>query len=270
MTSLPIYLSSGSLVIVKVGDVVKAGDVLAKREVVKNVEIDLSAALRVSPKKVKKFLKKNPGDSVSEGDVIASRSKLLGMQEEKILSHVKGTVAKYDRNKGTVGIILHDGNMEDSEEEVRSPIDGVVELCDNDSSKPDTKSKILIKTDKNVLAGNLGVGGSVEGIVHLLTDEGNKPEEVVVQLHHMDTSIIGKILLGGIMDRDVLVKAIGMGVKGIIGANIPDLDIEYIKERGLGVPVINVEVGDFSKLVKWNAKKVFMNGSGKTILFLQK
>jgi hypothetical protein len=262
MTTLPIQLPSRSIVMVKPGDTVHVGDVVAKKEVLQEIAIDLAAAFRVAPKQVKKHLRKNPGDSVVDGEVIASRTKLFGMQEEKILSHVTGTVSKYDRTSGVLSVILQPEEESGGNEEIRSPIDGIVELCDND--------KILIKTDKNVLIGISGVGGVGEAEIYLLEEEKKLPSEVAVQLHHMDIKIIDKILLGGIMDRDVLVKAIGMGVAGVAAAHIRDEDMEYLKERAIDVPVIKVDSEDFPKLVKWNGKKVFMNGSGKTILFLNK
>lgn len=272
MTSLPINISSGFTILVKVGDSVSTGDILAKKEVIADVEINLAEAFSVNPKKVKKYLKKNPGDSIEEGETIASKSKLFGMKEEKIISHIRGTISKYDRNSGKLSVILQvkDEEAGGNFQEIVCPIDGTIELCDNGSSEPIRAGQILIRTDKNVLVGVLGTGEIVEAEIYLLEEDERKPEDVVVQLHHLDTKIIDKILLGGVFDRDVLIKAIGMGVKGVVGVVIRDVDIEYINSRSLGAPIVVIESKDLPQLIKWNGKKVFMNGNGKTILLLKK
>jgi hypothetical protein len=156
----------------------------------------------------------------------------------------------------------HNGFTEGDTQKILSPIDGVVDLCDND--------KILLKTEKDVIIGENGLGENAEGEVLLLIGESkNNSEPSPIELHQLDADCIGKIILGEKFDREVLMKAIGMGVTGIVGLDIEENDISYITDRHLTTPVIKVSAPDFSKLLMWKGKKIYMQGSNKTILLLQ-
>src|SRR5438309_2351910 len=147
MTSLPVLLSKGFSPLVKSGDVVTVGQILAQNIYKDDVIINLPNDLAIPLAKVKKVLKKNPGDTLSEGE-----------------------------------------------------------------------------------AANL--------------------------LYYLDSSAIGKIIVGGLLPRDVLVKGIGMGAIGIIGSEIEEADIAYIAEKKLPTPVIQIDTDAVQRLITWKGKKV--------------
>ncbi len=157
MTSLPVILSSGVESIVKAGDIVNAGQIIAKKATRTDYIVNLAHEFSSSIEKVRKTLRKNPGDNVKEGDVLAVKKNFFNLSEEKLLSRVSGTILRYERDTGNLIISrIPQGNFPD----IVSPVDGTVSICDND--------KIVISTDKDVYSGRKGSGGSVTGEVFIL------------------------------------------------------------------------------------------------------
>src|SRR3990167_6130955 len=129
------------------------------------------------------------GDKVIVGQVIAERNtkrwdekgdlgKLLGVSPQK--------VSKYD---GETGFIYIRGRREDAEtENLFSPVDGVVELCDN--------KKIVIKTDKEaILADKVSGKGIVWAETILLGEDEVGPDSIGVDPASINGKIRGKIIL---------------------------------------------------------------------------
>lgn len=264
MTSLPVLLPPGFLPRVTKGDHVAPGTILATLDRASEVRIDIPSVLQLPKRRVGSLLKKKPGDRVQKGDVIAVKRKLLGMKEDVIISSVEGTVLQFDREKGQLTLLStrgeESGGSRDHQslEHIVSPIDGVVEVCDND--------KILLSTDKDVLPVLSGIGGEVTGEVFVVAEsiQNKKP----VLLHQLGVESIGKIVVGRIFERDVLLKAVGMGTTGIIGAEIKDEDLAYVRGKHLSVPIVTVDTEVMRRLISWNSRRVYLQGEQKTILLL--
>ena len=269
MTSLPVPLSPGYIPTVRIGDSVKAGDTLAERKEQHEVSIDIPKTFGIPIKHTARTLRKNPGDRVRKGEVVASRTKTFGMVEDVIVSEIDGTVHRYERDRGQL-IILPDAQFERTESKggqaIFSPIDGVVELCDNDLSNG-RGGTIILQTDKDIIPGVAGAGGEMTGEIHTIQESHYDPEGKV-QLHFLDSRVIGKIVLGGTFARDSLVKAIGMGAAGVIGYEIRDEDLSHIAARHVRAPVVTVGKNDYLRLLQWHGKSVFVQGEAKTILLL--
>lgn len=261
MVTLPIPLPSGYYPKIQVGNQVTTGEILAKREVAPEIVIRIPEVLKIPIKHSAMTLRKNPGDSVQKGTILASKKRTFGINEDVIVSQVDGIFLRYERDTGAIVITPDASARADSEvsEEIRSPIDGIVEVCDND--------KILLRTDKDILLGKSGVGKDFTGIVHNIAQSQEDPEGKV-QLHFLDSAVIGTIIVGGSFDRDVLLKAIGMGVGGVIAYSIRDEDLSHIADRNLSTPVITIEKESYLKLLSWNGKKAYIQGEQKTILLL--
>lgn len=255
MTTLPIVLPPGFSILVHKGDTVKTGDILAKKEATHEIHLVLPEILQTTIKKAPKLLRKNPGDKIRKGDILAAKKKTLGLSVEVMQSEVDGTVLRYDRATGTLVLLPDAGTAEVSVNEIVCPIDGVVEVCDND--------KILLGTDKDVMQATGGIGGEVQGEV-LVISAGDER----VQLHQLNTSGIGKIILGGIFDRDSLVKAVGMGARGVIATEIRDEDFSYLYDRQMQTPVATVDQEGYNRLKTWNGKIIYLQGANKTVLLL--
>jgi len=257
MTALPIALPHGYIPDVKKGDVVKAGQVIAQKSETEEQVIHIVKELNISPAKARKALRKNPGDIISVGDVIAVKSGgFLGMQKESLLSRVEGTVARYERDTGTLAI---KASYDTLTQKLISPVDGTVSLCDNE--------KIVINTSKNAAVGIKGQGAVGEGEIFILKESLQDNSDNL--LYHLDSRAIGKIIVGGGLTREILIKGIGMGAAGIIAMQIADDDIAYVAHKKMQTPVVQAGPDAIKKLIEWKGKRVYLDGGSKSIIFLQ-
>jgi len=271
MTSLPIQLPKGYTPIVSEKDVVTSGQEIARKEAKKDVLINIPDAFGVPVRQAGKLLKKNPGDSIEIGDIIAKKTGKLGFGEKKLESKINGTILRFERDSGNVVIRLNrtdnlklitdnkvykDRNGLEADV-ILSPIDGIVSMCNN--------SQIVIDTDKDIILGLNGFGGSVSAEWQLLP--GGIDGEV--ELLHLDASCIGKVIIGGLFKTDVLLKAIGMEVAGVIGSEIGEEEYKYIEARHMHTPVVDLSRKDLEAITESKHKKLFMDGITKTILVLK-
>lgn len=258
MVSLPVPLPEGFTALVSVGEAVTARQKIAER-VVKEAEIvNIASDLNVPLKKAKKLLKKNPGDMIRPGDVLAVKQGFLGFGSARLVSKVNGIVDKYERDTGNLVIKT---TYESVTEDLISPVAGIVALCDNE--------RIVIETDRNVLLGIRGSGATGDGELFVLEDSFGDETESANLFYLLDSDVMGKILVGGHLPREVMAKGIGVGAKGIISTRLSEEDVDYFAQRRLDIPVIAVDKDAMGNVVKWKGKKVFLDGMTKTIVFLQ-
>lgn len=261
MTSLPILLAHRYTPIVKIGDNVIVGQLLAEQTKDRDIVINIARELIVPVNHVAKYIKKNPGDKIIPNDILAKKTSRLGFQEAVVESKIYGTVLRFERDTGNLVVRAQDDQREYHNfvdtSQIVSPVDGSISLCDND--------RIVIKTDKDVVEGSNGIGDCVSGELILLEIK----EGESVQLHHLDTQAIGKIVMGTTFSREVLLKAIGIGVLGIIGTGMDEQDMAYITEKNMKISVVQVTPDSYEKLRKWSKKNVFLNGAAKAIILLK-
>jgi len=262
MVKLPVFFPSGFVSVVNVGDSVKVGQKIVSKAARKEYIIDVVKELSISADKARKCLTKVPGDIVAVGDVLAVNKGFWGLNEDKIVSQVDGTVLRYERNNGNLVIQV---GVEGGNEDMVSPIDGIVVVCNNNS--------VVIETDKDVYSGIKGAGGDAIGEVFVLEDsfyklsEGNDSDISVY--YNLDSRAVGKIIIGGKFSRDLLIKSAGMGVVGVIGTSISDDDINYISGRRMALPIIEVDEATIKKIAQWKDKKIYLNSPEKHILLLR-
>lgn len=262
MTHLPVTIPEGYTLLIKKGDNVAVGDRIAEKitedEQTPQKEeknIDVSSLLSLRPSKVRSYLKKGPGNTIKPGDTIAEKPQTLGLKSQKLISTIAGTVTKFDRMNGIL-YIEQEGSVEKKPErkieEIYSPLDGTVE------SVSDTE--VQIKGKGTGLTAVKGVGGVGEGALFPIESE----EEKVVS-----TDIIGdcagKIIMVDGITREALAKASAVDVAGIISTRIADEDLDYIEEKRLPVPVVEVTAEIFRKLKKEKGSVITLHGSMKMI-----
>ncbi len=253
MVKLPILLSYGFVPVVKINDQVKAGQVISSKVGCKEYIISVSKSLSISTDKARKCLKKNPGDTVAIGDVLAVKKGFFGMNEDKIVARVDGVVSRYERHSGN--LVIQVGGEDDKGEDVVSPVDGIIVICNN--------NMIVIGTEKDVYSGTKGVGENVIGEIFIL--EGTND---ISLYYSLGSRAIGKIIVGGSFSRELLIKSIGMGAIGVIGTNIRDVDIEYLSSRHMVAPVIEVDSITIERILQWKDKKIYLNSPERQILLL--
>ncbi|HUQ85499.1 MAG TPA: hypothetical protein VM077_04200 [Candidatus Limnocylindrales bacterium] len=249
MTALPINLSDGFSPVVKVGDEVAVGQVIASNIGPQDEIINIPNALGVGISHARKIIKKIPGEAVEIGDVIAIKKSLFGTNTEVLKSKVAGTVTRFERSTGNLVIKT---TLSTSTQDIISPVDGIVGICDN--------KEIVINTDKNVVIGMLAQGDKGTGEIHVLQEDDS---------YHLNAKAIGKIAVSKNFTREMILKGVGIGVAGIIGVGIGEHDIEYLKDKKFQIPIIKINEESYDVLTQWAGKKVFINPETKSIIFLQ-
>lgn len=259
MTALPVLLAEGFIPQVRVDEHVVVGQTIAKKKSKSEEVVNVAEELDIPLNKVKHVLKKNPGDSVIPGEIIALKQKWFGLKKWAIFSAIEGIVLRYERGTGKLIVRTMQSN---ATETIESPVDGIVSQSDSE--------KIVLKTDKNVLVGKRGYGDITQGEVFLLNAALGKgapdPSNLV---YSIDGRVHGKIIIGGIFNRDMLVKGLGVGAKGFIGTDFEDDDVSYMAKKGIATPVIEVDDEIISFLIQWEGKNVFLEPQSNSIVLLQ-
>ncbi len=251
MTSLPISLPDGFSPSIKAGDQVTSGQIIATRILNNDEIINIPKLLGIKRSHVKNVLKKSPGDLVKQGDIIAQKKSLLGTKSVALRSRVSGTILRYERDSGNL-VIKTGASVNSDKENVISPVDGKAVLCNN--------NEIVLETNKEGIIGSKSVGGKGEGeVLVLLADDP----------YYLNTQTIGKIVVGESLTQEMLLKAIGIGVMGMIGTKVNDEDIELIQEKKFDMPILEITKESREQLIEWSGKKVFLDAESKSIVFLQ-
>lgn len=275
MTSLPIHIPQGYTLLVKKHDKVEAGQVIARPDEAASVSsalpevaeeeaeeiVDLMAIYQETADKVRKYLQKSPGDTVTPGDILAQKKGILGISSDTIVAQVQGTVLRYDREYGRLVIRLAEPRrravrqtVEAAPSEIISPLAGVVSVCHND--------EIVIESESKALIGTRGVGGHAQGVLLVLLNDEHEP----VESTGIGKETHDKILLVHGMTRDALTKASVIGVAGVIGTAIVQEDLDYLVQRRIDLPVIDIDDDVVKKLTKLQGKQIAMDGSERTVL----
>ena len=256
MTHLPITIPSDFDVLVAKDEEVKAGQILArKRKVPSDVVIEVAKRLKLSPKKVAGILLKAPGDYLQKGEPLAKKEGFF--TDTILISEISGTFSKYDRNTGSVTVRLTEEEaVETGVEEIVCPLDGKVMMCHND--------QIILETEKNVLLGKQGVGGTFQGLLKII-DKDPKDEVMAEELGGEE---IGSVVFAPGFSREAYAKAAAIGVGGLLTLNTTDADIAYLEEKRLVLPLIQVGSDVGLKIAKWQNKEIFVDGHNKAILLL--
>lgn len=258
MTSLSVHLPHGFVTTVSPGSPVHVGQAVARRQAAQEEVINVPTHLSLSPAKAKRTIRKNPGEVVKEGDILAIKKRFFGLDTAILRSRVQGVVLRYERDSGNLIIRTSLGN---TAEELFSPVDGVIALCDNE--------KIVINTDKHLVSNGLAVGESAQGELFLLRNSFAEGVDDGSLLFQLGTNAIGKIVVGKKFTREVLAKGIGMGILGAIGMEIADEDFGYFSAKFPTFPILTVDEVIMRDLIGWEGKTIFLDSPGKAIVRLQ-
>ena len=250
MTLLPVVLPIGFTPKVKVNDKLTKGTLIAEKKGNLGDEvIKLSEDYKISPKDINKSLKKNLGDFVLTGEVVAIKSGSLGMGNKKILSQFSGTVAKIDEELGELTIKTA---LEGKTEQIFSPVEGKVEICNNE--------KIVISTDLNAIIAEDALGKEAQGKIFYVNN---------LLESSLNKDLDGKILLIKTIDKASVFKAIGLDAIGIITEDLEDIDFVDLTEKKILIPILVVSDDNFSKLAKHENANVYLNGKDKSLIFYE-
>jgi hypothetical protein len=257
MPALPFQLSDGYKPVVQQGDTVTAGQIIAKSQAKVEEIVNIPEQLNVPLKNAGKYVKKAPGDAIEPGDVIAVKKNFFGKTKEVIISEIVGTVLRYERDTGNL-VVRNDEVIDEGD--IISPVEGVVELCNN--------KEIVVRTDKAIGGSRVVSGVKGEGEIFVL-EESFLENGAGNLLFYLDSRAVGKIVLGEKFSRDVFIKGVGIGAAGFLAKSIPDDDIAYLREKNISMPVMEIDSESIEILKQKNGHKVVLDAETRTVIFLQ-
>jgi hypothetical protein len=243
MTLLPFILPAGFVPKVAEDHKVKEGDVLAENSTPSEVAINIAEDLGIPIRKVRNVLRKNTGDLVEEGDILAEKKGLMG--GKIIKSTISGIVARIDEEKGS---IIIKSKTDSGVDRILSPVDGTVTMVG--------EGKILLKTDREALVADKSSGNTYLGNVEKLKK---------TDLRDIDVSIAGKIIVVGEIGREVLAKVLGLGVGAVVASEIADSEFDNLTSKDIKTPVLRVKEKDLDVFLK-NVHKILVDGEKGVIV----
>lgn len=239
----------------KVGDKVEVDSVVAHCEISAGQRlVKVAHMIGVSPRDVKKYLLRNVGDRIYQGEIIARKKGLLGVGKNELRSPADGVITDIDQNGDIIVKFLP------TPFRLVAGASGVVSEIKEDF--------VTIRTFGTTITGTVGLGKAREGLIKIIAQS---TEFVIPQM--IDGSCQGKIIVGGAhIERAAIEKALTVGVKGIVVGGIDyrdfvslgvqsDVGLTIIVTEGFG----NVKIGRdiFEAFTKLNDKYAFFQWFGK-------
>ena len=214
-------------VFVKEGDVVDHEMIVAKTELSGDPEVvKASMLLGMEPEDLPRYMQKQLGDYVEEGEVIASYRALWGLINRKVESPKTGTMESISDLTGQV--IIRGSPIP---VDVDAYIPGkVVEVLPNEGA--------VIETNAAFIQGIFGIGGESHGELRIAVDS---PEDVLTPDLIRDDDK-GAVLVGGSMlTLDTLNRAVEVGVSCLVAGGIRHDDLITFTEEEIGVAITGQE-----------------------------
>jgi hypothetical protein len=252
MTLLPILLPKGYKPKVAVGQKITAGKALAQKLTgSKDEVVHLAKDLGISPKAAIKSLKKTLGSRFEKGDIIAIKKK-FGLGKKQIISEFSGTLVKIEEDTGDLFVRIA-SDEEALGEPIISPVDGIVDFCDNE--------KIVLKTEKTTILVEKSSGKGVRGNLLILNKKEIEDEDVKKEVEE-------KIVAGQCFEKAAIFKILAMGGLGIIALNSCEQDLKDVFERSLNKPIFLISEENYKKLEKYQGGEVYLDAENKAIVIL--
>ncbi len=201
-------------VLATVGQEVSPVDILGEGIITAGYHnINLAEELEVSSRQAPLCLERQIGQTIFQGELLASRKGLLGLNKKNFLSPVDGILDIYDSARGILRLKLIPKKIK-----LVSGVFGIVEEVDKSSGK------VIIRSNVTVLYGIFGTGQSREGNLKVLAAAGTLVSSKQIIGEFRDNIVVG----GSTIFYDALEKAIKLGVAGIITGSIDALDYKQI------------------------------------------
>lgn len=255
MTALPILLPEGFSTLVSVGDTVTPGQRLAQKSAPQDQSVNIIQGLGLTRAQARKSLRKNPGDRINPGDVLAVKKTLFGKVKGSVTSGITGVILRYERDTGNLVVRT---DYQAASLELISPVAGTVRLCNN--------KEIVIQT-KDALVSEEGValGQTAEGPLFIL-EESFEDSSADNTLYYLDRRTVGKIVVIHTLTRDILTKGSSIGVAGFLAMIIGPEEIVFFEEKKLQLAVLEVDEDIIEQSDEWRDRKVMVDITSKSII----
>jgi len=214
-------------VFVKEGERVEHGTIVARTDIGSYPRIlPISRMIGVKPENLHRYMLKQVGDTVEEGELLALYSAFFRIIYRSVESPIKGTVGLISDITGQVVL-----NREPIPVEVEAYIPGkVVEVLPREGA--------VIETNAALIQGIFGIGGESHGRLRIAVES---PDEVLTadMIRSDDQGVI--IVGGSMVTADALQKGVGAGVSCIVVGGVRHEDLTTFMGEEFGVAITGQE-----------------------------
>lgn len=226
--------------------------------------LNLSQVLSVSPGEAKKYLKREIGQKIYKGELLAFKKQGFLGGEKNIISPSDGILEYLNEQTGELRI-----NFLPQKNDLPAAVYGVVEEIDI------PRGDIVIRTQVSRIYGMFGTGKNREGTLNIICSRDELLGELKITAENSDQILVG----GSLIYKEAISQAISSGVSGIITGGINAEDYKAMAggrlifpkklENDIGVSVVICEgfgtqsLGDdiYGILQKYNGKFVLLDGN---------
>ncbi len=214
-------------VTVSEGDSVEASDVVATTNLPGNIQpLNVANLLNLEPADLDDVMKKQAGDSVTKGEIIAETAGLFGFFKSSVKSPIDGTMESLSKVTGQA--IMREAPVPVS---VNAYVDGRI-------SGIIPEEGVVVETHAAFIQGIFGVGGERRGELKVVVSAADQPLDASL----LDESCRGKIVVGGsYLTYESYRKAEELGVLGIVIGGFDYSDIKKIVGYDIGVAITGQE-----------------------------
>lgn len=203
-------------VLVRVGSRVEPDDIVLRAQYPLDPQIiNIARDLGVLPTQVYSKMKKEEGNKVAKGEVLARAGLIAG---STVVAPVAGTITTIDRSTGYVTLTPNALPIE-----LKAQVRGIV------MEVPDSRT-VIIETPASYVQGIFGLGGERFGVLRLLVTD---PKEQV-DISSIDARSAYAILIGGAsITAAALRRAIDEQVRGVIVGGIEEHELrDFLGDDG--------------------------------------
>jgi hypothetical protein len=213
-------------VLVELGDRVEATDVLARGPKPGEFRLfDIARVLAVPDGEVSVHLRKETGDTIQAGEVIAARTGAIGFLSRTCRSPFDGSIIASKRGRVLMRPIPEEHNQ--TGVELPSLLRGQV-------SRVIPGYGAVIEAEAGLVEGAWGAGSEASGTLKVMVNAPDEPLSTAA----LDTESQGQILVGGTLgDRAPLLRAVEVKACGIVVGSMPAGLIESVSNLPLPVMV---------------------------------
>lgn len=189
---------------VAVGDVISPETVLGKYQTSSGFSsINLASRLHVAPAEGEKYLQKPLNSRIYRGELLAIKKSLLG--DNVITAATDGIIDSYNAQTGELRLRFFPRDVS-----LPGGVFGVVEEVDQKNAH------VAIKTFVNEISGVVGSGHQRLGLIKAVKNPSNLAKPTDLTSDMVDNIAV----LGALVDRDVLIQAVTLGLHGVISGGI--------------------------------------------------
>ena len=210
-----------------VGEKVLAADEVAKTHLPGNIiPTNIANKLNIEPADIKDFMKKEKGDPIKKGEIIAETNGIFGLFKSAVNAPIDGTLDSFSHITGQA--ILRENPIPVA---INAYVDGVVdEIIENEG--------VVVKTQAAFIQGIFGIGGERRGELKIVTST----QDIPIEEKMIDENCKDKIIVGGsFLTYSAFKEAIKIGVKGIVVGGFNYNDIKKIIGYDIGVAITGQE-----------------------------